>query len=488
MDKISLRNLNDFGRTAAEDEPVIDYFLSTPAVDKILAGNILLVLGRKGSGKTALVKHFTETLSNDHGSPVSLRNYPWSAHAELVDKGASESEAYVASWRLLIAIRMASHVVRRGQGRPYTDARSALEKFLMRNFGSTDPETQSIVQQQKLNVEGLSIGPQIAGIALGSINLRREATDRVLGAELNALTNSILNDVSTVVAELGIDRLYMHFDELDQGLDRLNEQRKFMIVGLILAAREISRASNLRANICPVVYLRTDIWDQITFSDKNKITRNSAHSLRWDSSSLKSLVEIRLTKKLGTPVVWSQIEDMEKMRGSQAKFDHVVARTLMRPRDIIQFLNEALEVARERDVEPLIFVNDDINRCRGAYSEYLKEELDDEVSPHWPKWDDALAVCSKTETITFDRANFIANYQTMRSKEDDLSADEALEELYRFSVIGYQTRMGAGGSGWAFRYLNPNAKWDPSVSRLKVHLGLKEFARLKEERGSNGDA
>lgn len=478
----SLRNLESFGDIAAEEEPVIDYFLTTPAVNEILSGKKLLVLGRKGSGKTALVKHFTQSVSNEHGSPLSLRNYPWTAHSELMDKGASPTEAYVASWRLLISIRMASHVVKRDTGKHYSESIAALSKFLMANFGGLDPDTQSIVQQNKLSVEGLSLGPQLGGISIATVHFRRGPTSTVLGAELNALTNSILNDVSEAIAELGIQRLFLHFDELDQGLDQVNEQRANMLVGLILASREISRDTNLRANICPIVYLRTDIWEQISFSDKNKITRGSAISLHWDEESLLALINVRISKLLGADLNWNSICDPAKMRGSQPKFSHVLSRTFMRPRDVIQFLNEALIVAKKRPDDHLIFTNEDINGSRASYSDYLKEELDDEIKPHWPNWADALSVCSKSETITFQRTEFIRNYKKMKTAKNNFSAEEALAMLFRFSVIGYETRMAKGGSGWAFRYIEPNAKWDPFVNRLKVHLGLKEYAKLKEER------
>jgi energy-coupling factor transporter ATP-binding protein EcfA2 len=479
---LSLRDLDSFGDIAAEEEPVIEYFLTTAAAEQVLTGKMLLVLGRKGSGKTALVKHFTQSLPEEHGSPLSLRNYPWAAHADLIDKGASPTEAYVASWRLLIAIRMASHVVRRDKSKFHTDSLAALKTFLMNNFGSLDPDTRSIVQQSRLVVDGLSIGPQLGGVALGFINFRRGETSPILGAELNVLTNSILLDVSTAIAELGIERLFLHFDELDQGLDQIDEQRSNMLIGLILAARDISRDDKLRANICPIVYLRTDIWEQISFSDKNKITRGSAISLSWDEISLMALINLRVRRKLGEDASWKKICDDAKMRGSQDKFSFVLSRSFMRPRDIIQYLNEALAVAKKRSDERLIFTNDDLYGARSSYSDYLKQELDDEIKPHWRAWDDSLAVCTKTETLTFQRADFEKHYRKMVSSRESPNAEEALSMLYRFSVIGYETRMGSGGSGWAFRYIDPNAKWDPSANRLKVHLGLKEYAKLKEER------
>ena len=479
----SIQNLPSFGAIAAEDDAVLDYFLSTAAVEKIESGKILLVLGRKGSGKTALVKHFTETSPDTHGKPLSLLNYPWNAHAELVDQGASDTEAYVASWRLLIAIRLASTVVKLGSTR-YTDTLSGLEKFLTENFGTTEPETKLILARQRLKVTGLSIGPQIAGVSLGSISFGDPNSARVLGLELDSLANSLLSDISTVVAELNITNLFLHFDELDQGLDSLDATKKRMLIGLILAARQIKGSNRIRANISPIVYLRSDIWEQISFSDKNKITRTSTVRLVWDEASLKALIENRLQSKLGAGTVWEDIEDGLKMRGSQPKLQHMFSRSLLRPRDVIQFLNEALMVAKARTDEPLIFVNDDFNACREEYSVYLKDELDDEINPHWPQWAEALQACSKTQTITFNKDQFIKNYHLVRSEENAFSAEEALEQLYQFSVVGYLQPSGGGGSSWLFRYTDASSGWDATATRLKVHIGLKEYAKLKEERAS----
>src|SRR5580698_9212351 len=53
--KFSLRDLTSFGDVAAEDDSVLDYFLKTDAVARIQNNELFLILGRKGSGKTALV-------------------------------------------------------------------------------------------------------------------------------------------------------------------------------------------------------------------------------------------------------------------------------------------------------------------------------------------------------------------------------------------------------------------------------------------------
>src|SRR5687767_2632856 len=129
MDKISLRQFPSFGDVAAEDDAVLDYFLSTRAVERIETGEVLLALGRKGTGKTALVRYFTEGHGKGLSKSLNLRGYPWNVHASRIDYGASEIEAYVSSWRYLIAVELAALVLTQDRYLASDDAR-ALNKFL----------------------------------------------------------------------------------------------------------------------------------------------------------------------------------------------------------------------------------------------------------------------------------------------------------------------------------------------------------------------
>ena len=195
-----------------------------------------------------------------------------------------------------------------------------------------------------------------------------------------------------------------------------------------------------------------------------------------------ALVNERLKARLSPSISWENITDPALMRGSQTKWNHVLARTFLRPRDVIRFLNASLEEAKKQAGDPLFIRNNDIINSREQYSAYLKEELDDEMLPHWPKWEQALQACSAMSTITFDRDNFVNEYEGRRTSDNPVNADDALELLYRFSVIGYSRRSGYGGSSWAFQYTDPQAGWDNAATRFKVHLGLKEYAKLREER------
>ena len=186
-----------------------------------------------------------------------------------------------------------------------------------------------------------------------------------------------------------------------------------MIIGLILACRSLR--TSLSAILSPVCYLRTNLWDEPRFSDKNKISSSSAVSLEWNSDTLLDLINERIKVKMGPSYDWSKIEDGLLMRGSQPKWNHIIARTFNRPRDVIQFLNFALTKAVKELPDADLFDNTGIQAAREPYSRYLKQELDDEIGPHWPQWGEALQACSELRTLTFTRDEFGRAYARRKS-------------------------------------------------------------------------
>jgi hypothetical protein len=482
----SLRKVPTFGDVAAEQDAVLDYFVSTAAVDQVASLSKFLVLGRKGAGKTAIVRHFTEkTADTSSSKALSLSGYPWNVHASRVDKGASPIEAYVSSWRYLIAVELAALSLNHPVLMPWMDDAKGLISFLTENYGSTTVKLRDILSPPTLKLSKTSFEPTVLGCKLGSISLERSADDLRLGQELNALTDAILASVCSLCQRESTPQLTLHFDELDQGLSTFDTSRKNLVIGLVLAARQINQhLKDRHVTASAIVYLRTDLWEDLQFSDKNKINQGQTLHLFWDSQSLIRLVDARLQKHLGDGAAWDNVSSPGVMRGTQTKWSHIVSRTFLRPRDVISFLNVALRKAKLRQGEPLLFSNEDIVDARADYSLYLKQELDDEITPHWPSWSEALQACSRISTITFKKEQFIAEYKNVITATNNVDAEDALKFLYDFSVIGYEARSGYGGSSWKFQYTDPSAGWDNSASRFKVHIGLKEYAKLAEERAT----
>lgn len=495
-----LANLSSFGEVEAENDPVLEYFLQTDAVKEIRSNDTLLALGRKGSGKTALVRFFADQKGEQASRSLNLGGYPWNVHRSRVDKGAAEIEAYVASWKYVIAVQLALLAYERTPSKT-TPSATAIKLFAEQNYGGVNPSLDDLLVPEKLKLTGTTLEPTVLGNKLGSIAFTRGSQDLLLGRELDALSKALLIAAANVGSEAGKVSLQLHFDELDQGITQFDDGRKQMLVGLILAARQVRQMTkDYGVHISTIVYLRTDLWDELSFSDKNKITQTASLNIEWNAESLLALVNERLSKRLGVGASWDNVAEAQKLRGSQSKWNHILARTFLRPRDVIKFLNIALAGAKNRvggekkkpvgeDGEAVVHLeNQDITYARDEYSRYLRAELDDEIAAHWPQWEEAVQACSALSTLTFNKEEFIAQYDRRKSSNNQLSADEALKMLYRFSVIGYERRSGYGGASWAFQYTNPEAGWDNAANRFKVHLGLKEYAKLREERAQSWTA
>jgi hypothetical protein len=158
----------------------------------------------------------------------------------------------------------------------------------------------------------------------------------------------------------------------------------------------------------------------------------------------------------------------------------------MRPRDVIAFLNYALKEALLRDAEGDMFTSEDIFSARQPYSTYLKNELDEEILPHWPQWEEALRACSAIATLSMNKTRFDEEYSARKSRANKVDAEEALEILFGYSVIGYRRGKGQGGTEWVFQYLSDRSKWDSLASLIKVHIGLKEYFGLAESSINDG--
>lgn len=268
-------SIKSIGKNAAEADPVLDYFLTTDAVSKIASNDAFLILGRKGSGKTALVRHFTKDKQNPYSIAFNLRGYPWALHAALGNPQGTEIEKYVATWRYLIAAQAASAVLRAGGKSVKIDADRKLLGFFEQNYGAPSVDLDKVFSVTKLKVDKATVNPTIAGVSLGSIEFKSVRAD--FGQQIDAVATEVVALVSEILQYRGSAHVELHFDELDFGIEKFERERELMIVGLVLAAQSF-RVHNHSSEqlVRPFIYLRHDLWDTFNFSDRNKISRGPA--------------------------------------------------------------------------------------------------------------------------------------------------------------------------------------------------------------------
>lgn len=494
-----LTNVENFGGTDADNDDILLHaFEDHEAYLDVLNFRRHLIVGKKGSGKTAIFKKIITTKSYDFFSyGHTFSDYPWHYHERQARIGIPDFDKYTHSWKYLILLSAAKIALNQDQSLPFDSATMEemirLESFVVDTYGSRDPDLSQVFSPSK----NLKLKPHFeldwkilkAGISPESVPVTELPT---IIQEVNAAF------ARTVLRCLNPEhRYYIGFDQLDLGFDRNSPEYANRLIGLLLASRDINlSAREAGKKLFVVTFLRDDIYDCLHFEDKNKMTENYVSLIEWDTprtkKTLKALMERRfnivLQDNTENTVSWDDVFNEEReMPSHQTKYDHMRDRTYLRPRDLIKFANCALARYKDRagitsdaSDHPSKLDNSDIHNARVEYSEYFLREIDDEVHKHMPDYERHLNVLRVLGKWQFDKDEFESAYST-QYQDAELSATTALEKLYEFSFIGFYRAggRGFGGSEYIFRYKEPRTRFDPVSTRYRIHPGLIEVMGLK---------
>lgn len=477
-----LTEIDSFGAIDADADELLDAcFQDHEAYVSVRDMRSFLILGRKGSGKTAIYKRLVEGRSSD-AFPVgySFDDYPWAHHDLQAENGVPEERRYIHSWRYLILLGLAKVLLNDDQSQPWSDesqeAMSALEDFVVDSYGSRNPEFNQLFSPEKeLRFKG-ALNLKVLNVGVERVRVRE------LPIHIQAVNSAMQDAVLTALNPA--NKYYVCFDQLDLGFTLQDPKYAQRLTGLIIAAKDLfvkARAKGKMLN--PVVLLRDDIYQDLQFEDKNKVTENFASRVLWSESgvglTLRSLMESRFEKAIGHDIArvsWSDVfDETREMPSRQSKYRHICDRTFLRPRDIIKFCNEVLR--SHKSIDPK-FTNESVHAARDAYSDYLLNELDDEMAKHVPNYRVYLEVLKSVGSEKFSRDEF-ATSLALRHDVGDIAPIVALEDLFEFSVISYLKPGGrGGGSEYVWRYKDPRARFDSTVDAFRVHPGLKEALGL----------
>jgi hypothetical protein len=239
MGFLDLRAVDSFGGVAADDDPIlIDAFEEHPAYLNARDFRTALIVGRKGSSKTAIFKKLLSTKSYDtFPLEYTFRNYPWDHHNLQKQSGVSAEECYRNSWIYFICLSVSTIIVHEDASTScipgMAEVHSQLRAFLRDSFGGIRPDLASIFSPQRRFRFGGRFG--LSGIGF--------STDTVEARELPVFYSQI-NDfiLSTVINCLNPShRYYLCFDELDFGFEPGNADYNNRLVGLIRAATDVNR-------------------------------------------------------------------------------------------------------------------------------------------------------------------------------------------------------------------------------------------------------
>jgi hypothetical protein len=496
-----LSQVESFGAIDADnDDILIDCFEDHEAFIELLAFKKFLIVGRKGSGKTAIFKKLLTTReSNLFCFGHTFSDYPWHHHDKQARMGIPDYDKYTHSWKYLILLTLSKIILNQDQSLPFDEQSMEnllkVERFVVDTYGTRDPDiTQIFTPTKRLKLKPtFQIDFEILKAGISPESYPMEELPTIIQEVNKNLTTYVLSCLNPE------NRYYICFDQLDLGFDPENAEYSNRLIGLLLACRDLNltaREENKKLFIG--IFLRDDIYDYLHFEDKNKITENFLSRIEWDTprtqKTLKGLMEKRFTKLLGESpdekIKWEDVFDETKeMTGRQKKYQHLIDRTCLRPRDIIKFCNQILSQYRLRieeeknQVSNSKFDNIDINKAKTEYSNYFLNELDDEIHKHIPHYKDYLEISKALGILQFGKDDYIKAFEqkrTLFSPEKD--PIEILRELFSFSIVGYYKvgGKGYGGSEYIYKYKDPRAQFDESAQIFRLHPGLMDVLGLKK--------
>ncbi|MBX3717416.1 MAG: hypothetical protein KF738_15570 [Burkholderiales bacterium] len=493
-----LIDVANFGSTDADTDDLLEQaFQGHEAYIEAVAHRKPLVVGRKGSGKTAIFRKIIRMRQHDvFAYGHTFTDYPWHHHNLQGMVGVPEEQRFAHSWRYLILMTLAKILLNQDSSQPWNEEAleelGKVERFVVDSYGTRDPDvTQLFTPGKRLRIKPHL---RLAGIVEAGVDL-----ESVPVGDLPKIFQEVNNSIADAIAAClnPAHSYYVCFDELDKGFDPNDARYSQMLVGLLLAANSLNnsfRQANRRTSI--VLCLRDDIYRTLQFEDKNKLTENFMSLIEWDGPrtrwTLRSLLERRFAVALQTEelvVPWENVfDEAHEMPGRQSKYKHILDRTFRRPRDAIKFANEVLVAykAHGGTVDGK-FENRDIITARTPYSEYLLNELADEIFKHVPEYRDYIDILRSLEALQFTREEFDQACMRRSDLLGGATALSVLRQLFEFSLVGYQKTGGVGGgSEYIWRYIDPTVRLDEAATSFRIHAGLMEALGLKKFR--RGDA
>jgi len=427
----------------AKDEDTEKYFYYFDDIKALEEGYKNYVIGRKGTGKTAIAEYLHQKDDyNRFSSLLSFKNFPFNFLYEHNDKDYNRPNQYITIWTYVIYHYICSMMAKNEH--ITSNCSEEFKSHFNNDIHSALSRSLKKITSSSYNLSFLGAG---AGVENNSDS---EKFDLVRGTEI--LRDFVLNNIDD-------SSYYVIFDELDEDYrDVLDPDRKdgyFELLISLFKACQIIRAdfSKESAKVRPIVFLRADIFDLCRDVDKNKWLDRSVR-LDWDVARLRNLTNFRLSRAINpdasAPIsdAWDSIFSVRTTnhghldRKKSDTFRYLTSRTFLRPRDLISFIRECARIADSKGKSRI--GNDEIKEASKAHSAYLRREVIDEIFPVMDDVSEVLGVLSKIRKQIFTRKEFNDRYREYYNQNKNekmiLSSTKILQLLYHFNVIGNITK------------------------------------------------
>ncbi|MDA3886998.1 MAG: hypothetical protein PF638_15535 [Candidatus Delongbacteria bacterium] len=359
-----------FGAPAAErdiNQGLKKYFIETGAFDRLKSNKKSIILGNRGTGKSALMKMLADYYKNQGSIVIEMtpENYSYDLLQSTMIKEEEGSwakvSAFTAAWKYLLYVLAMKKYASTLKKVVFKTTAKNIHKYLRDNHKLNSNSFLDIFISYLKRIEGFKIGTYEAGIKT------KQLQDLFKLEELLELLPELekLTDKKPIIILI---------DELDIGWDA-SEDAQLFVAGLFQAVLALNEMND---NFRIIISLRKELHNNIpTLYEDYQKNIDLFENLEWDEESLFKLITERIKYSItdlrydSIQEIWNVIFEEEVL--GRSSFEYIVSRSLYRPREIIQLCTESQNRAVEKRVDK-IGVNS-IVTAEAKYSENRTKDI-----------------------------------------------------------------------------------------------------------------
>lgn len=477
-----------FKVSSEADKDLMKYFVKTKYLSDIVDGDKWIILGRKGTGKTAIFEYLKNIEANKINGyeTVSLNfsDYPWPIHRMYKETMEGELTAYQKSWHYLFVVQAISKLIaiKESKHQKISKELNDVKKLLNELFGSPNPSLGQVIKSKVSRVSTLAL-PNLEALglvgSLGEISFEEINSNEQMKQMLKSNAFILLSYFERVLFDnIQDEKIMIILDQLDETwLESEIDEYSKILVNLITVCNKLNNKDQYIDKIKVVPFLRTDIYETLRFNDKNKIYQDNASEIMWNEETLNDMFLQRIInykpKEIEIPLAegTNSIFEVKYVRHGATPFKHIIRRSFLRPRDIIVYLNKINEIHSE--VKSGLFTSKDLYAGEKEYSVSIYNELIDEWVNQMSHIPDLLSVLQNIGYQTFDFKVFQEKYlSSFPDRESKVKSD--LNFLFHNSIVGQKI-----SANWEYQCGNPYMTIDFEKD-FHVNSSLKSRLMLTE--------
>jgi len=426
---IVLRADANIGNSAAEadDEFLFRCFVDHPALSIMAdtASAKLFLSGRTGTGKTAIISMIKR--NNKNSSEIDLADLAlgYVANSDFIQflnaLGVDLDIFFQALWKHVFCIeyiRLRYGVKNATESKSFfqsvtnffdrDERRATALKYLSAWEGkfwiTMDENIKEITQKIETSIDTELSGEveKFKARAGYARSLSSEKRSSLVARAKKVINSSLLAELSKVLDLLAEfepsnkynESYYILVDKIDEKW--VDDSIRYQLIrALIECLRSFRKISDLKT----IVSIRSDVLERVVQESNHPGFQREKYDdyffrLKWDKSQLWKLVNKRINflfrKKYSSESVFFN-DVFDKKVGNKDSFDYMLERTLMRPRDIISYVNLCLSAAEGKSK----VTQSIIRKAESEYSRVRLQALIEEWESAYPSLRIAFDIISR---------------------------------------------------------------------------------------------